>query len=158
MFPYRVKYTVSESNIKIYNFFYNNTNNTKILSICGKMFEQSENSNKNNSFFFLFCSIYRLYNSHFVFFGKFVNFVILGFWDSWIFIFIYTYTCRSLYVCAAARSVLRSPPAALSHCPALPLLPLPRFIFVYWCAYPPSRRASRRTHARVQRAEREQQT
>ena len=41
----------------------------------------------------LFCNIYKLYNSYFVMFGNFVNFVIFGFLDMYIFIY---YTCRSL--------------------------------------------------------------
>ena len=40
MFPYRVKYTESESDIKNYKFFYKNSKNAKILSKFGEIFEK----------------------------------------------------------------------------------------------------------------------
>ena len=86
MSPYRVQNTESESDIKNYNFLNKNTPNAKILSNFW-MFSKIE---KNN---FLFCIMYKLYNSYFVIFGFFVNFVILGLLDFCIYIY---YTCRSL--------------------------------------------------------------
>ena len=77
MFSYRVKYTESESDILNYNLFYKNTKNAKILSKIWKMFEN------RTIHFFLFCFMYKLYDSYFVIWG---NFVILGFFDFYIYI------------------------------------------------------------------------
>ena len=79
MFPYRVKYTESESDIQNYNLFYKNTKNTKILSSFWKFFE-------NRKIEYIFCIMYKLYNSYFGMFGNVVHFVIWGFG---IFIFMY---------------------------------------------------------------------
>ena len=90
MFPYRVKYIESESDIKDYSFFYNKHQQ------CQNTFETLE-TNENIEFFkFLFCNMYNLYNSYVVFF---VNFVLLGFMDLYIYIYIllfFFYTCRPL--------------------------------------------------------------
>ena len=73
MFPYRLKYTESESDITNYNLFYSNTKHTKILSKFWKLFENLKVS------IFYFGIMYKMYNSYFVTFGISVNFVILGF-------------------------------------------------------------------------------
>ena len=58
-----------------------------------KYFRFFENVRKSRNFNFLFCIMYKQYNSYFVFFGKFINFVFWGILYFWIF---YIYTCRSL--------------------------------------------------------------
>ena len=100
MFPYRVKYTESESDIKYFNLFYKNTKNAKILSKNWKAFE-------NRKIKFLFCIMYKLYNSYFVFFVNFVNFVILGFWDFYLYtrirVGLFMSWCRSLVLAALVK-------------------------------------------------------
>ena len=53
---------------------------------------------KSKNSHFLFCIMYKLYNSYFVFFRKFVNFVILGFVYFCICIFIYITRVGLLHV------------------------------------------------------------
>ena len=70
MFPYRVNYTESESDIQNYNLLY------KIDPKCQNTFEQfekmkMENTKTNKS---LFCNIYKLHNSYFVIVGFFIFF------------------------------------------------------------------------------------
>ncbi len=86
MFPYRVKYTESESDIQNYNLFYNNTKNAKILS---KMWKTIRTFEKIyiKKVIVLFCNMYKFHNSYFVIFGNFENL--------FFYLFIY-YTCRSL--------------------------------------------------------------
>ena len=52
------------------------TNNAKMLSIFWRMLEKTNIKQKMNC---LFCNMYTLHNSYFVFLGFFVNFVIWGF-------------------------------------------------------------------------------
>ena len=59
MLIYRVKYTEPESDIRNYNFFYKNTKQANIFSNILKLFEKSEIK-------FVFCIMYKLYNSYFV--------------------------------------------------------------------------------------------
>ena len=70
MFPYRVKYTESESDIKNSNFLYKNTKHVKILSILGGKTKILKNNN---------CNMYKLHNSYFVICVNFVIVVIVGF-------------------------------------------------------------------------------
>ena len=67
MFPYRAKYTESEYYIKNNDLLYKINQNTKILSNIWKF---SKKRNQTNNF--LFCIMYKLHNSYFVSFGKFV--------------------------------------------------------------------------------------
>ena len=67
MFPYRVEYTESESDIQNNDLFCKNTKNTKTLSKLWKVFEQIKKIK------FLFCIMYKFHNSYFVFWGLFVN-------------------------------------------------------------------------------------
>ena len=83
MFPYTVKYTESESDIQICNLLYKNRPNTpKYFRKFGNCWKRPKTFYK---FKFLFCVLYKLHNSCFVFFVKFVS---LGFWDFYIYIYI----------------------------------------------------------------------
>ena len=96
MLIYRVKYTESKSDIQNSNFFYKNTKK------CQNTFEVFKNSNIFKQINFLFCIMYKLYNSYFVILGIFGNVVILGFWDFGISIYIHVYVqvslCRGVVV------------------------------------------------------------
>ena len=91
MFPYRVKYTESESDIKVTISFTKTPNMPTYFQNFGK----HQKSRKLSKMHILFCDMYKFYiicvcncwN-----FCKFHNFVFWGF------LFIYTYTCWSLYV------------------------------------------------------------
>ena len=50
MFPYRVKYTESESDIQNYNLFYKNTNNAKLLSNFWNILEKNNETINNEHF------------------------------------------------------------------------------------------------------------
>ena len=79
MFPYRVKYADSESDIKKKKRFVIFSKNANVRKVKIKKIEK--------------CNMYNLYNSVFVFFGFVVNFVLWGFLYFCIYIH---YTCRSL--------------------------------------------------------------
>ena len=74
MFPYRVKYADSETDIQINDLLYN------LHPTCQNTFDFLENLKKQKT---LFCILYKLHNLYSVIF---VNFVMLGFLY---FIFIY---------------------------------------------------------------------
>ena len=94
MLIYRVKYTESESDIQNYSSFYKSTKKPKILSKKTNIFEKSKNfKNKIN---FVFCTMYKLYNSIFGIFGNFGTFGFLDF---------YLYTCVVLVVVWSRRSL-----------------------------------------------------
>ena len=65
MFPYRVKYTESEPDIKNYNLFYKNTSNAKILSKFGKFSKKIQNIPKNTKK--ELCNLYILQNKNLIF-------------------------------------------------------------------------------------------
>ena len=74
MFPYRVKYTESESDIQNNNLLYKLDPKCQNTFDCFKMLENNCNIKKKN----IFCYMYKLHNSYLVFLEKFV---ILGFCD-----------------------------------------------------------------------------
>ena len=85
MFPYRDKYTESESDIKNYNLFYKTPKMPKYFLTFWKLFKKIEKFKKINV---LFCIMYKLYNSLFVFVCKFCSFGTLVFFCIFIFIYI----------------------------------------------------------------------
>ena len=85
MFPHRVKYTESESDIQNSYLFY------KKHQKCQNTFEFLENcrKSKNQKNEKVLCIMYKFHNSYFVNFVNFEKNVIFGFWDLYIYIYIY---------------------------------------------------------------------
>ena len=76
MFPYRVKYTESESDTTNYNSFTQTQKMPKHFRFFGNFSNKSNNIRKVK---FLFCNLYKLHNSFFGFLGSCVILGFLGF-------------------------------------------------------------------------------
>ena len=89
MFPYRVWYTESESDIKNYNFLYKNTKKAKTLSKNWKFWEFFKNPKFSKTQFFIWHSVYV---------PQFIFFTFLHFLCFYVFVCLYMYIIIIFYI------------------------------------------------------------
>ena len=97
MSPYRVQYTESESDIKNYNFLFENTKKVKILSICLKMFGKFQFTYFQKILFYLVLCIRSKIHIFYSFVSKIGKIINLIFSKTHFFIWYYVYVPQFIF-------------------------------------------------------------